>query len=112
MPEEWLVAGPGKRAEVGAAAGRKTFRFAPAVELPKVALMAGELRSYATEIDGVTFEAPEGAVTVNGENHHIAKTALIGKIGPDGLIHTEWSSDGAIEPDPFLEGYEWAEGLS
>lgn len=62
--------------------------------------------------DGVTFEAPEGIVTVNGDNHHIAKTALIGKIGPDGLIYTEWSSDGPIEPDPFLEGYDWAEGLS
>ena len=36
----------------------------------------------------------------------------IGKIGPDGLINTEWSSDGPIEPDPFLEGYDWAEGLS
>jgi hypothetical protein len=52
------------------------------------------------------------SVTVNGDNHHIAKTALIGKIGPDGLIYTEWSSDGPIEPDPFLEGYDWAEGLS
>lgn len=62
--------------------------------------------------DGVSFEAPEGTVTVNGENHHIAKTALIGKIGADGLIYTEWSSDEAIEPDPFLEGYDWAEGLS
>ncbi|MDQ0372143.1 urea ABC transporter substrate-binding protein [Cellulomonas humilata] len=61
---------------------------------------------------GTTFEAPEGTVTVNGDNHHIAKTALIGKIGPDGLIYTEWSSDGPIEPDPFLEGYDWAEGLS
>lgn len=62
--------------------------------------------------DGVSFEAPEGAVTVNGDNHHIAKTALIGKIGADGLIYTEWSSGEAIEPDPFLEGYDWAEGLS
>ncbi|GCD19570.1 urea ABC transporter substrate-binding protein [Cellulomonas algicola] len=62
--------------------------------------------------DGVSFDAPEGTVTVNGDNHHIAKTALIGKIGPDGLIYTEWSSDGPIEPDPFLEGYDWAEGLS
>ena len=61
---------------------------------------------------GVTFDAPEGTVTVNGDNHHIAKTALIGKITPDGLIATEWSSDGPIEPDPFLEGYDWAEGLS
>ncbi len=38
---------------------------------------------------GVSYDAPEGTVTVNGENHHIAKTALIGKIGPDGLIYTE-----------------------
>src|SRR5690606_7035854 len=50
VPEEWLVAGPGKRTQVRAAAGRKTFRFAPRVELPEVALMAGPLESYATEI--------------------------------------------------------------
>lgn len=62
--------------------------------------------------DGVTFDAPEGTVTINGDNHHIAKTAMIGKIGPDGLIYTEWSSDEPIEPDPFLEGYDWAADLS
>ncbi|WNB86591.1 urea ABC transporter substrate-binding protein [Cellulomonas sp. ATA003] len=79
--------------------------------------MVEKAESFATEdvnaaADGITFEAPEGTVTVNGENHHIAKTALIGEIGADGLIHTVWESDGAIEPDPFLEGYAWAEGLS
>ena len=62
--------------------------------------------------DGTTFEAPEGTVTVDGENHHLSKTALIGRIGPDGLIHTEWSSDGPIDPDPFLESYDWSDGLS
>ena len=62
--------------------------------------------------DGVSFEAPEGTVTINGDNHHIAKTALIGKIRPDGLIETVWSSDAPIEPDPFLETYDWAKGLS
>jgi len=62
--------------------------------------------------DGVTFEAPEGTVTVNGENHHIAKTALIGQIAEDGLIYTIWSSGEPIEPDPFLTTYDWAEGLS
>jgi len=62
--------------------------------------------------DGVSFDAPEGTVTVNGDNHHIAKTAYIGEIGADGLIHSVWESDGPIEPDPFLEGYDWAEGLS
>ncbi|SKC49177.1 urea ABC transporter substrate-binding protein [Krasilnikoviella flava] len=62
--------------------------------------------------DGVTFDAPEGTVVVDGDNHHVAKTALIGRIGDDGLIHTEWSSQEPIEPDPFLEGYDWAEDLS
>ncbi|WP_205347131.1 urea ABC transporter substrate-binding protein [Pseudonocardia broussonetiae] len=62
--------------------------------------------------DGVSFDAPEGTVTVNGENHHIAKTALIGRISPDGLINTEWSSGAPIEPDPYLTSYPWAEGLA
>src|SRR5215218_4609950 len=54
---------------------------------------------------GVTFTAPEGTVTVNGDNHHIAKTALIGKIAQDGLIYTDWSSGKPIEPDPYLKSY-------
>lgn len=57
--------------------------------------------------DGVTYDAPEGTVTVDGDNHHIAKTALIGEVQPDKLIKAIWSSDGPIEPDPFLEGYDW-----
>ena len=56
---------------------------------------------------GVTFDAPEGTVTVNGENHHIAKTGLIGQINADNQFDIVWSSDGPIEPDPFLEGYDW-----
>ena len=61
---------------------------------------------------GVSYGAPEGTVTVNGDNHHIAKTALIGKIGPDGLIYTDWSSPGPIEPDPYLKTYPWGSSLS
>ncbi|MFC4001913.1 urea ABC transporter substrate-binding protein [Prauserella oleivorans] len=79
--------------------------------------MVEKAKSFATDdvtkaADGVTFDAPEGTVTVNGENHHIAKTALIGKVGEDGLIHTVWSSGKPIEPDPYLESYDWAKGLS
>ena len=57
--------------------------------------------------DGVSFDAPEGTVTINGENHHIAKTGLIGQINADNQFDIVWSSDGPIEPDPFLEGYSW-----
>lgn len=61
---------------------------------------------------GTSYAAPEGTVTVNGENHHIAKTALIGKIAQDGLIYTDWSSGAPIEPDPYLKTYPWATSLS
>jgi urea transport system substrate-binding protein len=57
--------------------------------------------------DGVTFESPEGEVTVNGENHHIAKTGLIGQINADNQFDIVWTSEKPIEPDPFLEGYDW-----
>jgi urea transport system substrate-binding protein len=62
--------------------------------------------------DGVSFDAPEGTVTINGENNHISKTAIVGEIRPDGLIYEVWSSGEAIEPDPFLESYDWAGDLS
>ena len=57
--------------------------------------------------DGVTFAAPEGLVTVDGENHHIAKTGLIGQINAENQFDIVWTSEEPIEPDPFLEGYDW-----
>ncbi|MBH0122237.1 urea ABC transporter substrate-binding protein [Rhodococcus sp. CX] len=62
--------------------------------------------------DGVTFDAPEGTVTIDGDNHHIAKTARIGEIRGDGLIYTVWDSGSPIEPDPYLKSYDWASSLS
>jgi len=57
--------------------------------------------------DGVTFDAPEGKVTINGENHHIAKTGLIGQINAKNQFDVVWKSEGPIQPDPFLTGYKW-----
>ncbi|HEV7805820.1 MAG TPA: urea ABC transporter substrate-binding protein [Solirubrobacteraceae bacterium] len=61
---------------------------------------------------GLTFEAPEGLVTIDGENQHIYKTARIGKLRPDGLIDEVGGSGKPIKPDPFLKTYPWASGLS
>ncbi|MBO3738361.1 urea ABC transporter substrate-binding protein [Actinoplanes flavus] len=61
---------------------------------------------------GITFDAPEGKVTVDGTTQHISKTARIGRIGDDGLITEVWNSGQAITPDPYLKGYPWASGLS
>jgi ABC-type transport system involved in multi-copper enzyme maturation permease subunit len=56
LPSDWLAAGPGKRQVVGSAGDNTTFRFAPRTSVPEVALMAAEFESFATEIEGVTFE--------------------------------------------------------
>jgi len=71
-----------------------------------------EVKAIQDNAGGVTFDAPEGLVTIDGENHHITKTARIGEIRPDGLIYTIWESPGPIEPDPYLKSYPWAAGLS
>jgi len=73
---------------------------------------AFDTKAIQDNAGGVTFDAPEGLVTIDGENHHITKTARIGEIHPDGLIYTIWQSPGPITPDPFLKSYPWAAGLS
>ncbi len=71
-----------------------------------------DVKAIQDAAGGVTFNAPEGLVTIDGENHHITKTARIGEIHPDGLIYTVWESPGPIKPDPYLKTYPWAAGLS
>jgi urea transport system substrate-binding protein len=71
-----------------------------------------DVKAIQDNAGGVSFDAPEGTVTIDGENHHITKTARIGEIRADGLIYTVWESAGPIEPDPFLESYPWAAGLA
>ncbi len=56
VPSDWIVAGPGKRTPIDKSADQARFRFAPRVDLPEVALLASEFKSYATEIDGINFE--------------------------------------------------------
>ena len=55
----------------------------------------------------ITFDAPEGKVTLNGDNHHISKPGHIGRINADNQFDIVWASDKFIEPDPYLEGYDW-----
>jgi urea transport system substrate-binding protein len=59
---------------------------------------------------GLALQAPEGLITVNGQNHHITKTARIGVIEPSGLIKTVWQSSGPVTPDPYLKTYPWWKG--
>lgn len=60
---------------------------------------------------GITFEAPEGTVTIDGDNQHTFKIVRIGQVREDGLIDTIWSTEGPVKPDPYLCTYEWAAEL-
>ncbi|MDE0443760.1 MAG: hypothetical protein OXL38_16835 [Gammaproteobacteria bacterium] len=54
LPEGWLVAGPGRRQDLGD--GR--FRFRPGVRVPKVGLLAARFERRAVEVAGVELELP------------------------------------------------------
>ena len=108
----------GLQGQVRRRPGRRPTRSRPAtsrVYLWKAAVeKAGsfDVDDVKAAAKGITFDAPEGTVTVDGENQHISKTARIGVISADGLIDEVWNSGEPIEPDPYLKGYAWAEGLS
>ena len=60
---------------------------------------------------GLSYEAPEGTVTVDGTNQHLYKAVRIGKINENGLVDEIWSTESPIKPDPYLSTYAWARGL-
>lgn len=61
----------------------------------------------AAKSNTITFDAPEGKVTLDGENHHISKPGHIGQINSNNQFDVVWASDKFIEPDPYLKGYDW-----
>ena len=62
----------------------------------------------AIEAGGIYYDAPEGTVTIDGSNHHLAKPVRIGEVRDDGLIYEIYSTDAPVEPDPYLQTYDWA----
>jgi urea transport system substrate-binding protein len=62
----------------------------------------------AIEEGGISFDAPEGTVTIDGDTHHLSKTVRIGQIGADGLITEVYATSEPVEPDPYLLTYDWA----
>ncbi|SHM26757.1 urea ABC transporter substrate-binding protein [Cryptosporangium aurantiacum] len=61
----------------------------------------------AAKKNTITFDAPEGTVTLDGDNHHISKPGHIGRINSKNQFDVVWASDKFIEPDPYLKGYDW-----
>lgn len=53
--------------------------------------------------DGLSFDAPQGTITVDAKTHHIYCKARIGQVQEDGSIKVVYESDEAIEPKPTNE---------
>lgn len=62
----------------------------------------------AIESGEISFDAPEGTVTIDADNHHLYKPVRIGEVGSDGLIYEVYSTPEAVAPDPYLTTYDWA----
>ena len=61
----------------------------------------------AVESGEISFDAPEGTVTIQGDNHHLVKPVRIGQVGDAGLINEIYATD-PVAPDPYLSTYDWA----
>lgn len=61
---------------------------------------ADDLEAVRKAAYGLTFDAPEGKVTMK-PNHHLAKWVRIGKIRDDGMFEIVNSTDKAINPVPW-----------
>ncbi|WP_017586578.1 urea ABC transporter substrate-binding protein [Nocardiopsis ganjiahuensis] len=71
-----------------------------------------EVEDVRAALDGIGIDAPEGPITVDGDTQHVAKTARIGQVNDEGLIDEIWTSPEPIVPDPYLQGYDWADNLT
>jgi urea transport system substrate-binding protein len=63
--------------------------------------------------DGVTFDSPQGTITLDGATQHIFQKAMIGKAGTDGQFEVVWDSgEQALKPDPYLKTYSWGASVA
>jgi urea transport system substrate-binding protein len=63
--------------------------------------------------DGVTFDSPQGKITLDGATQHIFQKAMIGKAGTDGQFEVVWDSgEQALKPDPYLKTYSWGASVA
>lgn len=90
-----------EKASAVTAVGEATY---DAVQLLAASLeKCGDDISTATilsNFDGLTFDAPQGTITVDADTHHIYCKARIGLVQEDGSIATVFESDDVIKPEP------------
>jgi urea transport system substrate-binding protein len=63
--------------------------------------------------NGVSFDSPQGLITLDGETQHIFQKTMIGKAGTDGQFEIVWDSGAEpLKPDPYLKTYSWGAAVA
>ena len=108
VPENWLVAGPGRRQSLGG--GR--YRFAPESPVTQIALLAANFERFATTIDGIELELllsgrHTGPIGYFEESTQALKEALAGLLrGADALgLPYPYDALRMVEVPARLRGY-------
>lgn len=57
----------------------------------------------------VSFDSPEGRVTVDAENNHCVLTPRIGICRSDGQFDIAWEASEPVKPDPYLSTFGFSE---
>ncbi|MDR6155591.1 ABC-type branched-subunit amino acid transport system substrate-binding protein [Acidovorax delafieldii] len=57
----------------------------------------------------VSFDSPEGRVTVDPENNHCTLTPRIGICRADGQFDIAWEASEPVKPDPYLSTFGFSE---
>ncbi|NNM03334.1 MAG: transporter substrate-binding protein, partial [Nitrosopumilus sp.] len=73
------------------------YLYAKAVE----SVGTDDVSAVRSALQGMTFNAPEGAVGIDPENQHLSKVVRIGEIRSDGQFKIVSSSEKPIKPEPF-----------
>jgi branched-chain amino acid transport system substrate-binding protein len=91
----------GEAAPVTASAEAAYFQvhlYAKALE------MAGgnEPEAVARHLAGLEFDAPQGRVRIDPDNHHTELWSRIGRINAEGKFDILWQSEARVKPDPYF----------
>jgi urea transport system substrate-binding protein len=60
-----------------------------------------KLDAVRAALAGISYEAPEGTVTIDAENNHTYKIVQIGKVNAEGQFDIVWKTDAPVKPEPF-----------
>ncbi len=76
----------------------QVYLYAKALELAGT----DEPDAVARHLPGLEFEAPQGRVRIDPDNHHAELWARIGRINAEGKFDVIWQSETRVKPDPYF----------